>query len=626
MKKLTTIFTLLAITLSVNTKAELDSVHVDAFMDGLMASTLANNNIAGATVCIVKDNEILLLKGYGYHDLEERLPVDPEETLFRIGSVSKLFVWVAVMQLVEQGLLDLNRDINDYLVDIKIPDTFEEPISMTHLMSHTAGFEDIITGLFAEELAMMPLDEVLKRQLPARVRPPGVHAAYSNHGTALAAYIVELISGMDWNEYVEKNIIFPLEMHKTTFRQPLPDDFAESMSKGYKYQEGDLIEMDFEFVSIPPAGSVTTTARDMADFMRMFLNNGYFDNTAILDSATYAKMLEPVMYHAPMVNPCRYGFMDISRKCQQIIGHGGSTFWFHSLMTLFPQHNLGFFFSFNSDGGAMAYLNVLDAFIEQYFEKKKELNPAIELSKNYMNKFAGSYKLNRHPHTDYTKIISLLGQNKVVVENNMLKTNLMGEVKYWVPIDSLIFREKNSCEILAFEKDEKGRIAHGFLGSWSIMAADRVPFLESQTLNMAIFLIAIIFSLFLLIFWPSLFFTRMNYKPIRKTLKILPLPAKLSAWWAAFILLLFYIVLSQAIGDPEKVVYSAPPASGMIFALILPFVFIILTILMIYNSIKIVPAKNIKLRSRVFYALITLVNIIVICQLYYWNFIGFKYH
>ncbi len=626
MKKLTVVYILLAIALTVNTRAELDSVHVDAFMDGLIASKLKDNNIAGGTACIVKDGKILLLKGYGYGDLEKRLPVNPDKTLFRIGSISKMFVWVAVMQLVEQGKLDLNRNINDYLTDFQIPDTFEDPITMTHLMSHTPGFEDIITGLFAEELAKKPLDELLSRQLPARVRPPGIHASYSNHGTAIAAHIVEIISGLEWNEYVEKHIITPLGMYNTTFRQPLPGDLAENISKGYKFEEGEMVERPFEYVSIPPAGSVTTTAKDMADFMRMFLQHGYFNDTIIMDSATYSKMLEPVMYHAPMVNPCRYGFMDMSIKCQQIIGHGGNTFWFHSLMALFPQHNLGLFVSFNSDGGAMAYQNVLGVFVDQYFEKKKELNPAIELSKDYMNKFAGNYKINRYPHTDYTKIISLMSQGKATVEENMLKTDFMGEVKYWVPIDSLIFREKHSCEILAFEKDEKGRIAHGFLGNWAIMAADKVPFHESQTLNMAIFLIAIILSLFLLIFWPAIFFTRLNYKPLRKTLKFLPVRAKLAAWWAAFILLLFYIVLSLAIGDPEKVVCSAPPASGMIFALMLPFVFIILTILMIYNSVKILPAKNIKLRSRTFYVLITIVNILVIFQLYYWNFIGFNYH
>ncbi len=626
MKKSTFLITVILLTLSFNIMAALDSVHVDAFMDGLIASKLKDNNIAGATACIVKDGEILLLKGYGYSDLEERLHVNPEETLFRIGSVSKLFVWVAVMQLVEKGFLDLNRDINDYLIDFQIPDTFEEPITMTHLMSHTPGFEDIITGLFAEELAMMPLDKLLQKQLPARVRPPGVHAAYSNHGTSIAAHIVELLSGLDWSEYVEQNIIFPLGMHSTTFRQPLPENLAENMSKGYRYENGEMTEKPFEFVSIPPAGSTTTSARDMANFMRMFLQHGYFDETKILDSATYEKMLQPVMYHAPMVNPCRYGFMDMSIKCQKIIGHGGNTFWFHSLMALFPEHNMGLFISFNSDGGGAAYINALKAFVDQYFETKKELNPPIELSDKYLKKFSGSYKLNRYPHNDYTKIISLMMQGKTSVKDGMLRTNFMDEVNYWVPIDSLIFREKNSCEILAFEKDEKGRIAHGFLGEWPIMAVDRVPFYESQTLHLAIMVIAIIFSLIALVFWPVVFFTRRNYKPLRNTPSPLPVGAKLTAWVAALVLLCFYVLISITIGDADKVVFTAPPPPGMIMVLLLPFLFIILTIAMLYNAFKILPVNNIRIRSRFYYALLVLINIVAIAQLYYWNFVGFKYY
>ncbi len=626
MKKLTIFFTLVSMAFSLNLRADLDSVHVDAFMDGLVTSTLNDKNIAGATACIVKDGEVLLLKGYGYSDLEERKPVIPEKTLFRIGSVSKLFVWVAVMQLVEQGQLDLDRNINDYLVDIEIPDTFEEPITMTHLMSHTPGFEDIVTGLFSEKLAMRPLDEVLKRQLPARVRPPGVHAAYSNHGTAIAAHIVELISGIDWNQYVEENILHQLGMNNTTFRQPLPDDFTENMSKGYKYEGGELVEKPFEFVSVPPAGSTTTTAEDMANFMRMFLQNGHFNETVILDSATYDKMLRPVLYHAPMVNPCRYGFMDISHKCQKIIGHGGNTFWFHSLMALFPDHNLGLFISFNSEGGGISYIDVLDAFVEQYYYAEQELNPAIDISDKYLEKFTGKYKVNRYPHKDYTKIISLISQVDVSAKEGMLRSNFMGETNYWLPIDSLIFREKNSCEILAFEKDKKGNIAHGFLGRWPIMAFDKVPFYESQPLNLTIMVLAILFSIVTLVFWPVVFFTRRNYKPLRKAPETLPFGTKFTAWIAALILICFYIFLSIILGDAEKVVYTAPPAPGMIFVLLLPFIFIILTIIMLYNTFKLFSMKKIRIRSRLYYTLLVIINIFAIAQMYYWNFIGFKYY
>ncbi len=115
---------------------------LEAFLDGVLAAEMRSHSIASATVSVVKDGELFFAKGYGYADRESRRPVDPERTLFRPGSISKLFTWTAVMQLVEQGKIDLDADVNEYLTDFRIPDTFPEPITMEHLMTHTPGFED----------------------------------------------------------------------------------------------------------------------------------------------------------------------------------------------------------------------------------------------------------------------------------------------------------------------------------------------------------------------------------------------------------------------------------------------------------------------------------------------------
>ncbi|MGE5776114.1 MAG: serine hydrolase domain-containing protein, partial [Chloroflexota bacterium] len=212
-----------------------DPMELEAFMDGVMAAKMSENHIPGAVVVVVKDGEVLLSKGYGYADLETRTPVDPEKTLFRPGSVSKLFVWTSVMQLVEQGKLDLNADVNDYL-DFTIPDTYPEPITLKTLMTHTPGFEDKGEDLFViKPENVISLEAYLKKNIPARVFAPGTIGAYSNYGTALASYIVERVSEMPFYEYVETNIFSPLEMTHATFRQPLPTDLAEDMSSGYNY-------------------------------------------------------------------------------------------------------------------------------------------------------------------------------------------------------------------------------------------------------------------------------------------------------------------------------------------------------------------------------------------------------
>ena len=172
-----------------------DPEDLETFLDELLAAEMADNHIPGAMVAVVLDGQAVLNKGYGYADLERQIPVDPERTLFRVASISKLFAWTAVMQLVERGDLSLDTDINEYL-DFTIPDTFPEPITLRHLMSHTPGFEEKNMGMFRLEAEQVSsLRGWLVEEMPARVFPPGQIIAYSNYGATLAAYMVELQSG-----------------------------------------------------------------------------------------------------------------------------------------------------------------------------------------------------------------------------------------------------------------------------------------------------------------------------------------------------------------------------------------------------------------------------------------------
>ena len=185
-----------------------DPALLESFFDGMMNDHLKSKHIAGAVVAVVKDGNIVLKKGYGYSDYENKRPVSPDSSLFRIGSISKTFTWIAVMQLAAQGKLNLDEDVNVYLTDFEIPDGKGGPITLRNLMTHTPGFEDRLLGIFGrDEKTIRPYGEILKEQLPERVRPSGVEMSYSNHGTGLAAYIVENVSGLKWNENVEQNII-----------------------------------------------------------------------------------------------------------------------------------------------------------------------------------------------------------------------------------------------------------------------------------------------------------------------------------------------------------------------------------------------------------------------------------
>jgi CubicO group peptidase (beta-lactamase class C family) len=245
-----------------------------AFFDREIPAQLEERQIVGAVVAVVEGEKLAFAKGYGFADMERREEVQADATLFRIGSITKLFTWTAVMQLAEQGKLDLDADVNGYL-DFRIPDSFREPVTLRQLMTHTAGFEDSILGVQAISAQDSIADgEWLKSHIPARVSAPGEISSYSNYGAALAGYIVERVSGISYENYLENNILDPLGMNRTTVQQPVPADWASDLSKGFLYSETGFAEQDFEYFTLPSMGGATSTATDMARFMCAHLQNG----------------------------------------------------------------------------------------------------------------------------------------------------------------------------------------------------------------------------------------------------------------------------------------------------------------------------------------------------------------
>lgn len=596
-----------------------DTLALEAFMDGVLTATLRDKNIAGATLSIIKDGKPVLVKGYGFSDEAKRVPVRPDRDLFRIGSISKMFTWVSVMQLVSQGKLDLNADINTYLKDFKIKDTYPEPITLKNLMTHTPGFEDRFVGLFGRDSSSLrPLGQILADDQPERVRKPGTYASYSNHGTAMAAYIVEVVSGMDFNDYVEKNIIQPLGMTSTSLRQPLPRDLAARMSKGYKYTGGKYKEENFEYVPLYPAGSVSTTATDMIPFMRALLENGAVNGAKILDSATLALMKTPAHRHHPAVNPMRYGFMDVSRGGVEVIGHGGDTFWFHSMMALFPQSDVGFFLSFNTNEGGGVYLDVLTEFMDRYFPEAS-LKPAMPVRKEYFDQFTGKYRANRHPYSDFTSVVSAMGDVTVTPRDSTGLNVQSGEkLRELVPIDSLVFREINSSAVVAFEKDKEGRVTNMFIGNMPIFTLYKVAGLKSAELHLFILIVAIAVGVVALIFWPFVALSRIGYQSHRFT-KPMPFNARLIAWLNFLVLLIFYLGIASNANE-EGLVYGT--SSALKIFLWFPYLVILLTLGMIVWLVRILPVRYHRVISRLYYFVLCVVSAAAIWQLYYWNLIA----
>ncbi|MHA1618281.1 MAG: serine hydrolase domain-containing protein, partial [Promethearchaeota archaeon] len=340
-----------------------DLGEIAAFFDEQVPAQLEQANIVGATVAVVRGNETIFTSGYGYADQNASRVVDPNRTLFRVGSISKLFTWTAIMQLYEQGLVDLHTDINEYLTAFQIAETFEEPITLHHIMTHTAGFEETLKPSIYPYNAFPGLEDVLKEGLPPRHWAPGTIPAYSNYATALAGYIVEEISGVPFATYIQEQILNPLNMTHSTFLEPIPANLTQDMSVGY-YNDGDIVvEGFFEHFSFDPAGSFSSTAQDMAKFMNAFLNNGSFEVQQLLQPETVTLMQTPQFSPHPDFPSIRYGFYDVNLLNHNTFGHGGDTIFFHSQLTLIPEYDLGLFISYNSLNGGGKSLQLHAQFV-----------------------------------------------------------------------------------------------------------------------------------------------------------------------------------------------------------------------------------------------------------------------
>jgi CubicO group peptidase (beta-lactamase class C family) len=602
-----------------NQRGPTDPGEFGTFIDGVMHTVLEDFHTAGAVVSVVSGGEIFFSKGYGYADWEARVPVDPATTLFRIASVSKLFVWTSVMQMVERGLLDLDTDVNEYL-DFEIPDTYPEPVTLSQIMAHTAGFEDRIAGFQAHAVEDIgPLGKTLAEEFPARVRPNGDIPSYSNHATALAAYTVERASGTEWKEYVEENILEPLGMEHTTFRQPLPADLAPHMSKGYDYWGGRFVEQRFFLFRLAPPAAASASAEDMARFMIAHLQLGRLGDERILSEET-AGLMQSVHHRIhPALNGMAHGFMGYDTHGERILWHGGGFGEFHTGLWLFPERQLGIFVSFNS-GPAVdgARHRVLSAILDRYFPVEEVIPTVDEEFGERAARYAGDFRSTRYTHTTWLKLGGLTNTSVSATNQGTLRA-LDSD---WVEDSPLVFREQYGSRTMVFREDEQGDITHFFISSSPASAWERIPAAETPSFQLLILLLAVS-SIFLTLLAPLFgWVVRRWYKVPARDLRRIPARARLSirlagTLFAGFLLLL---LVTGFTGAPH---IEQPAMFG--FTFLLPILAIVPTVASAWFAIGFWVKGKGRPAVRVFYSLAVVAFCLFIWQLNVWNLLGWNY-
>ena len=372
---------------------QLTAEDVNAWLDGKLPDALKNGDIPGAVVTVVKDGQVVTTRGYGWADTGasggQPVAVDPQTSLFRVASISKIPTSIAAMQLVEQGKVDLDTDISAYL-DFEIERRFDEPLTLRHLLTHSAGFD--------EHGSLTPgtdLEAYVKNDPPAQVFVPGTTPGYSNYGMALAGYIVQRVSGQPFETYVREHVLEPAGMTTSTYEQPLPAGLAGSLGPGYT-STGE--EVPFEVMGDFPAGSLTVSAPDFAAFMNAQLSR----SPKLLREETWEQMWSPGLGEDKLGNRAKagemgLGYFELTRHGRRIVEHSGDhTRGWHSKFELYPEEKTGIFISYNGDGNGSDSSNNLredlaQGFADRYFPGETVKASGSKNSADRARQVAGSY-------------------------------------------------------------------------------------------------------------------------------------------------------------------------------------------------------------------------------------------
>ena len=582
--------------------------------DNFFPRQMDRYHIPGAVIAIVRDGEVIVQKGYGYADLEEQKPVDPENTVFRIGSISKVFTATAVMQLYEKGLIKLDENINSYLKSFQIKNPYSTPVTLAHLLTHTAGFDETtdIGMRTYEPIMRLSLSERLKTMAPRVINEPGEIIRYSNFGNSLAGLIVQEQTGMPYEDYIKANIFEPLGMGDSDLE--LTEEVRSKLAKSYIYKNGEYDEAKIQNTGVMPSGSINATASDMTRFMIAQLQLGQYEGKSLLLPETAVEMQSLHAQDYPGFDGYAYGFY----YTQGGLMHNGSLSQFNAYMCLLPEEDTGIFVAFNAD--SPEFLSQINSvFAWRYLTKYHNLSIEAVPFEGDIRRFEGSYLVTRHAQESIGKMsyylpnMALAQMEVKAADNNRLVIN--GQT--YEPRGPLVFKNVLGDEYLAFRTDGEGRITYLFSsggGSW-----EKLPWFETYRVNMglggffflfyAVFLIALIASLLL-----------RRLRPNTGKIRYSPVSLKYLSAGVCLVYLIFVAGLYLISMNLDITVYKLP----LVLLLTLPFLAVILMLVLVYRLFK--EKRRGTLTGKIAFWAGSLLTVSVLFLLYlnYWKLLGFR--
>jgi CubicO group peptidase (beta-lactamase class C family) len=452
-----------------------------AFIDATVPKLMEQRHVAGTALVVVHEGQIIVSRGYGKARLDSGASVDPARTVFRIGSLTKVFTAAAAVQLAESGKLDLHRDIREFLPDIPL-----RYGATTHqLLTHTAGLDERFAGAYTDSPEhLQRLSDHLRRYTPEQVFRPGTASSYTNYGYALAGLVVERLSGLTYEQYMAERIFKPLRMTSTSARQPPEANLITDLARGYRWTVGGHEALPYTYTQGAPAGSMTTTAADMGRFMLAMLSDGSVGGERILSPESLATMLASQYTPDPRIPGTAYGFGHVVSHGQRLLVRGGTLGDQAALMVLAPAYKLGIVVASNALPGIGDFL----------FEPVMThlAGPAVPApaptplpdALQRASRFAGTYRAYRHARHEMSRIRALMPmmQPRVTVEPDGA---IRWQGRRWLEVEPLVFRRVDSSEFMVFRENERGEVTG--VGSY-----ERIRWYEQTPFHMGILLLCVI--------------------------------------------------------------------------------------------------------------------------------------
>jgi CubicO group peptidase (beta-lactamase class C family) len=604
-----------------------DPGEFEAWVNSFLAQHTTDSQVPIGLV-VVKDDMIFFQQGYGQVSDEGSAPVTPDQTLFRAASVSKLVTTTAVMQLVEQGRLNLDADVNTYLTRFQLENNYSLPVTVRRLLTHTSGLEDRLFGNTVPSAdQLVSLGDYFATHVPRRIRPPGEQIAYSNTGMALAGYLVEAVSGLPFDEYVELNIFQPLGMTRSSFQQPYPVHLAPDVVPS---------GADSGVILLYPSGSMISTVADMGRFITAHLNGGRLGDARILSEESVREMQgQQVTAHANMPG-IAYGFFENYTNGRRVLFHTGLS-GHQSLLCLLPEGKVGFYLVLSArQGGAYQDLRrkFLQAFLDRYYPatQPSTLPAPLPDFAQRAERFTGLYRPNLLPRTTIETLGNMGADTRVTSNGDGTLTVALppfGAKSFRVvEVESLMFSSEDGF-YFAFGEEEHGNITRLDMSGSIVdpVSFNRLRWYESSTLH-AIFA-ALGFFVFLS-FWVIAFiqFILSLFRKAPRNESSASRTAHLA--WRTAALVSAVVTLSPVlavvwyfIGDPELRPYKIE--SALYLSLSVLQLAALLGLALPYFSFKVWKRGDWSAALRVYYSIVALAGVLMIPFMYYWNLLGFQF-